>query len=322
MNSTIDDDALPPPPPLNPTVDFVAGTFAGVSGLVVGYPFDTVKVRSQTLGDSSSKKAGGTFKTILTIARQEKLGGLFRGIGAPFMTLPLLNGLVFSSYKLFMNIQLSSSGLTTPNLDMIFLAGCGSGIVSSVITTPIELVKIRQQAAQSRSPLTPVPSSLATCYKILRTEGLFKGLYRGLGTTALRDLGYGWYFLAYEATTRYFTPPRPGSRPIDHSSLMEEAEHEMREVNWGVLLLAGGVAGIAGWLPTFPFDLIKTRIQSTTASGGELGYRNFWTTAWQSYRHEGMRVFWRGLWPTLVRSVPVNMATFATFEGVVRLLTC
>ncbi|KAH9986682.1 hypothetical protein BJV74DRAFT_844342 [Russula compacta] len=31
----------------------------------------------------------------------------------------------------------------------------------------------------------------------------------------------------------------------------------------------------------------------------------------------GWRVFWRGLVPTIVRAVPVNMAVFGTFEAVV-----
>jgi hypothetical protein len=29
------------------------------------------------------------------------------------------------------------------------------------------------------------------------------------------------------------------------------------------------------------------------------------------------RVFWRGFVPTIVRAVPVNMAVFGTFEGIV-----
>jgi Mitochondrial carrier protein len=30
-----------------------------------------------------------------------------------------------------------------------------------------------------------------------------------------------------------------------------------------------------------------------------------------------IRVFWRGFVPTIVRAVPVNMAVFGTFEGIV-----
>ena len=34
-----------------------------------------------------------------------------------------------------------------------------------------------------------------------------------------------------------------------------------------------------------------------------------------------VRVFWRGFVPTVVRAVPVNMAVFGTFEGIVWALT-
>jgi solute carrier family 25 carnitine/acylcarnitine transporter 20/29 len=43
-----------------------------------------------------------------------------------------------------------------------------------------------------------------------------------------------------------------------------------------------------------------------------------WRTAHKMYAESGGRVFWRGLVPTLVRAVPVNMAVFGTFEGVIR----
>jgi solute carrier family 25 carnitine/acylcarnitine transporter 20/29 len=42
-----------------------------------------------------------------------------------------------------------------------------------------------------------------------------------------------------------------------------------------------------------------------------------WNTARAMYAESGSRVFWRGLAPTLVRAVPVNMAVFGTFEGIV-----
>lgn len=110
-------------------------------------------------------------------------------------------------------------------------------------------------------------------------------------------------------------------------------------------LLAGGVAGVAGWAFTFPFDVIKTRIQSSrdgalppaphpprnhhnssvpvSASqpppfpADDRPYRNTLSTIAHSYRTEGSRVFVRGLAPTLIRAVPVNMVTFATFESIV-----
>ena len=37
-----------PEPELDPTLDFFAGTVAGVSGLVVGFPFDTGKEKKKS----------------------------------------------------------------------------------------------------------------------------------------------------------------------------------------------------------------------------------------------------------------------------------
>ena len=98
---------------------------------------------------------------------------------------------------------------------------------------------------------------------------------------------------------------------------------------WAPLLLAGGAAGIIGWLGTFPFDVIKTRMQArdirngnSTHAGSSAGGGTLWRAARELYAEGAgsgarVRVFWRGFVPTIVRAVPVNMAVFGTFEGVV-----
>lgn len=58
-----------------------------------------------------------------------------------------------------------------------------------IITTPTELIKIRQQALLTRT------SALRVTRQIIQEHGL-RGLYRGIAVTALRDCGYGAYFFA------------------------------------------------------------------------------------------------------------------------------
>ncbi|KAF9454417.1 carnitine/acyl carnitine carrier [Macrolepiota fuliginosa MF-IS2] len=313
---------------LDPRLDFFAGTIAGMTSLVVGFPFDTVKVRFQN--PEVSGRYSSTFNTITTIIREERFIGLFKGITSPLVSVALMNGLVFASYRFFMKLQLDNPG-SIPTLTQITLAGAGSGIVSSIITTPIELIKIRQQ-----SSLTPTTAN-SVAWEIYRHYGI-RGLYRGVTATALRDCGYGAYFFAYEATRRFFTPPASSETPADHSSIFAEVENGINKLSWPALLLAGGVAGIVGWIATFPFDVVKTRIQgsieppisrtaSTTALLDNLGlpqhehpnnpFRSTVSTFVYSYKTEGMGVFFRGLAPTLIRAIPVNMVTFATFEAVV-----
>jgi solute carrier family 25 carnitine/acylcarnitine transporter 20/29 len=94
-----------------------------------------------------------------------------------------MNGLVFASYNFFLRLQLADPARAS--LAQVALAGVGSGVVSAVVTTPTELIKIRQQQCTGAS------SALG----IARAAGV-RGLYRGVMVTALRDCGYGAYFAA------------------------------------------------------------------------------------------------------------------------------
>lgn len=96
-----------------------------------------------------------------------------------------MNGLVFASYGFFLRVQLGGADSSTASLAQIALAGVGSGVVSAAVTTPTELVKIRQQQCTGTS----------SALRIARAAGV-RGLYRGVLVTALRDCGYGAYFAA------------------------------------------------------------------------------------------------------------------------------
>jgi len=150
------------------------------------------------------------------------------------------------------------------------------------------------------------------------------------------------YFSGYEGTLRLFAPAPTPARPTQHADpvLDEVADTLSRPLGWAPLLLAGGAAGIIGWLGTFPFDVLKTRIQAQTqtqmqtqTSDLDAHHRaaaragtspspspsssSLWRAARELYAEAGARGFWRGLAPTIVRAVPVNMAVFGTFESVV-----
>jgi len=194
-----------------------------------------VKVRFQNPAVAS--KYHSTIHAITTIVREERFVGLYKGITSPLATAALLNGLVLASYKFFIKVQLDNPN-SIPTIAQIALAGAGSGIVCSIVVTPTELIKIRQQSLLTQTTARTV------ALQIIRENGV-AGLYRGITATALRDCGYGAYFAAYEATCRYLSSTSTN-----------------QQLSWAALLLAGGIAGIAGWLFTFPFDVVKTRMQS------------------------------------------------------------
>ncbi|CAE6492200.1 unnamed protein product [Rhizoctonia solani] len=372
---------------ISPITDFVAGTVGGMVGLAVGFPFDTIKVRLQH--PETTSRYRNSVVALAKIIKEERVAGLFKGISSPMLGCAFLNGLVFAGSGFFMRAQMSDPN-AEPTLTQITIAGAGTGILASLIATPTELIKIRQQANTSAGVQ---PSAWSVAKSLWRSHGV-RGLYRGISSTAMRDMSYGsnifcnvrrnaaiidscspgktstamrdmsygTYFATYEGMQRLLTPARPArkdapvtedGRPIfltqPSDTERKEMEKEMEAQRWARLMISGGVAGIAGWVFTFHLDSIKTRVQSinysppashshssspylnTSAPGihamalarGYSGtasspYRTTWSTMMYMYRVEGLRSFWKGLCPTIVRAIPVNMATFGAYELVVQ----
>uniref|UniRef100_A0A674ISC0 Uncharacterized protein n=1 Tax=Terrapene triunguis TaxID=2587831 RepID=A0A674ISC0_9SAUR len=74
-------------------LDFLAGCVGGAAGVLVGHPFDTVKVRLQV--QSVEKPLyRGTYHCFQSIIKHESAFGLYKGIGSPMMGLTFINALV------------------------------------------------------------------------------------------------------------------------------------------------------------------------------------------------------------------------------------
>ncbi|GAA5990783.1 hypothetical protein JCM10908_000013 [Rhodotorula pacifica] len=374
-----------PPTAISPALDFFAGTVAGVASLLTGHPFDTVKVRLQTqqsispplqlardapsplldprrsesslvrgsdgVGMGQRKYYRNAVHAFVRVTREEGVRGLYKGVTSPMLGVALMNASVFTSYKYTMNALLLPTPESEPTLGMITVAGAASGVFTSLITTPIDRLKILQQSLlpsppsiPTRSTTTTTASSRAIPLSALLKHLTLPSLYRGWSATVLRDVGYGPYFLVYEYVVRGGNFGWGGSGREERRRVKGDLREEVDGELWGDqggggeeaastarILMAGGLAGIVGWGCTFPIDVIKTKIQSVpppplspsslpssaAAVTAPHPYANIRSTISATLRESGWRGFVAGLGPTLVRSVPVNMVTFAVFELVV-----
>lgn len=228
-----------------------------------------------------------------------------------FMTYNRTNAFLTPGYD-----PTSSYTSIQPSLTTAFIAGAVGGLATWVVSTPTELIKCKAQV--SREPIT----SLQIAKNVMRTEGV-RGLYYGGVVTALRDsIGYGFYFLSYEFSSRMLAA-RVGEK---HSKQVEAAK----------VLLCGGVAGVITWASVFPLDVIKTRIQTQIVAAPEssplLGGTGTAATAgialkdrlgaWKMMKkvhaEEGGMAFWRGLGVCSVRAFVVNAAQWAVYEWIMK----
>ena len=180
-----------------------------------------------------------------------------------------------------------------------------AGLANSVISGPVEHVRTRMQVQTGSRSVTPrYPSSWDCARQILQTYG-WKGIYKGQTVTMLREIqGFGGYFAGYELFTRW--------------AMERQGLHRRDMLDMVSLMLAGAFGGYCLWIPTFPIDVVKSKLQTDAFVNGQ--YTTVRECVRQIYRQEGVKGFYRGFWPCMIRAAPVNAATFLTFETVMSLM--
>lgn len=280
------------PNELGPMQEFVAGAAGGVCECLSGHPLDTVKVRLvQAQGDNVGGAPRGVWSTFSGIARAEGLPGLYRGVSSPLAGLVLINATMFASFETASK-KLAERGLAP--LPTAFFAGCISGMTTTAVESPVDLIKVqlqRERPGQKRL----YNGYLDCCARVVRTNGLI-GIYQGASATLCRNVpGQGFHFLAYEA------------------SLLALGGHE-DNLPPAKVLAAGSMAGLALWLSTYPFDVIKTILQSQPLEKGGRLYAGVADCAADLIRRHGARGLWVGVDACVLRSVPSTAACFLGYE--------
>jgi solute carrier family 25 carnitine/acylcarnitine transporter 20/29 len=329
--------------------DLTSGTFGGMCGLLIGQPLDRVKVLSQTASVvrppslpsspihpfTPPPPRPGTVATLLHLTRREGFLSLWKGVGGPILFAAPLNALAFAGNG--KSLRYLDAAFPSP-VDSVrpyshyLVSGCVGGFTQTIAAVPAELIKCRLQiqvVGQEGSKSAAAPkNALQMIRHIYATEGLL-GFMRGFSVTCWRDIpSYGVYFGVYEivkdvllalpsqSTSAFF--PATSMRPSSAAALGEVAavgEHRPAGPLFTSpvlpMLISGAVAGASSWLSCYPIDVIKSVIQTQE---GSLGSAKMWPVIRSRYQQGGWRSFFRGLSPTLIRSVPVNAVTFTVYE--------
>ncbi|KAF2195028.1 mitochondrial carrier [Zopfia rhizophila CBS 207.26] len=277
----------------------VAGGVGGVCAVVVGHPFDLVKVRLQTAEKGVYNGALDVVRK--TIAREGVARGLYAGVSAPLVGVTPMFAVSFWGYDVGKQLVSNFSTIRNNQLSVaqISAAGFFSAIPMTLITAPFERVKVLLQI-QGQKQLAPGEkpkySGGVDVVRQLYKEGGIRSVFRGSAMTLARDgPGSAAYFATYEVIKRKLTPKDPVTGQPGQLSL-------------SAVMVAGGAAGIAMWIPVFPIDTIKSRLQSAegrpTISGTIKGI----------HANGGFKAFFPGIGPAMARAVPANAATFLGVE--------
>ncbi|EJD52615.1 mitochondrial carrier [Auricularia subglabra TFB-10046 SS5] len=334
-------------PWVNPQLSsyFIAGGVAGAASRTVVSPLERLKIIQQVQPPGSDKQYKGVWRSLVRIWREEGFKGFMRGNGINCVRIIPYSAVQFTTYeqlkKFFQRHR--QSELDTPTR---LLSGALAGITSVTTTYPLDLVRARLSIASAsmafktpmaeparpttvtvtastsssgglstanalyhtsatssaaastvmQRPAPPkVPGMWEMTLKVMREEGGVRALYRGLVPTAAGVAPYvGINFAAYEALRGWLTPPGKATVPRK--------------------LLCGALAGSISQTLTYPFDVLRRKMQVRGLNALGYQYDGAIDAMRSIFQKEGIRGLYRGLWPNLLKVAPSIATSFYTYE--------
>lgn len=315
---------------------FIAGGVAGAASRTVVSPLERIKIIQQVQPVSGGEKQyRGVWGSLVRIWREEGFIGFMRGNGINCLRIVPYSAVQFTTYEQLKKL-FTDNGKRTLDTPTRLTAGALAGVTSVCTTYPLDLVRSRLSIATASIPVqhsTPstVPTqrpSLASGYhtasapsisvhptkhaawtpkdltmwgmtlKVMREEGGFRALYRGMVPTAVGVAPYvGINFAAYEALRGIITPP-------DKSTVIRK-------------LSCGALAGAVSQTLTYPFDVLRRKMQ-VRGMGSALGpqYNGALHALVVIVKNEGVSGLYRGIWANLLKVAPSIATSFFTYEFV------
>lgn len=272
-------------------LEFFAGCLSGFSKIYSGQPFDIVKVRLQSYqGDVRPSP----LTVVANIIKNE--GGvtaLWKGSLPPLLGIGATVSIQFGVNENVKKYFIKKNGGKKMTTSQLLAAGGLAGFSNTIVSAPAEHFRIRMQ---TQSKENPVYKGSVDCMKKIYSQYGIRGAFRGVVPTMFRDsIGYGSYFTAYALLLNKFAPGVPRN-----------------ELNLGIVGLSGSLAGILFWTLAFPFDVVKTRIQTDNLANPQ--FRGMGDAFRTVYQTKGLKGFYQGYVPCFFRAIPVNGIVFMLYE--------
>lgn len=261
-----------------------AGFTAGLIGTIVTHPLDVIKTRLQI--HRGALPLGASLRLV-------PWPSLYRGLSTNLVGNTVAWALYFSLYDAAKKMAAGRGGESRPLTSVdVLLASAGAGLITSVCTNPIWVIKTRLLSTDA-SATSSYHGLRDGIVRITREEG-WRGWYRGLVPSMFGVTHGAIQFMVYER--------------LKQASARRHPERDASNMEYVAMsALAKVVAGVV----TYPYQVLRSRLQ---IHGAQHVYPSLRGTIRDMIRLEGIHGFYKGLLPNLLRVLPNTCITFLVYE--------
>ncbi|KAJ7972873.1 Mitochondrial substrate carrier family protein [Quillaja saponaria] len=254
------------------------------------HPLDVLKVRLQMQLVGQKGPLTGMGQLFFRILKDEGPRSLYQGMTPALTRSVLYGGLRLGLYE--PSKEACDLAFGSNNVLVKIASGAFSGAISTALTNPVEVLKVRLQMNPDQRKGGPIVEMRRT----ISEEGI-KALWKGVGPAMARAAALTASQLAtYDETKRI----------LMRWTSLEEGFH--------LHLISSTVAGVLSTLITAPVDMVKTRLMLQRESHRPGTYRNGFDCAYQVMLKEGPKALYKGGFTIFARLGPQTTITFILCE--------
>nr|GMC71689.1 calcium-binding mitochondrial carrier protein SCaMC-2-B-like [Ipomoea batatas] len=306
----------------------IAGGVAGAASRTATAPLDRLKVVLQVQTTRAS-----IMPAVKSIWKEGGILGFFRGNGINILKVAPESAIKFYTYEMLKNAIGHAEGRDQSDIGTSgrLIAGGLAGAVAQTAIYPMDLVKTRLQTYACEGGKVPHLGKLSI--DIWLREGP-RAFYRGLVPSILGIIPYaGIDLAAYEALKNFsktYILHDSGEASsffliltiyfISSSSTIYSEDCSFSYLGFNaepgplVQLGSGTISGALGATCVYPLQVIRTRMQAQPMHTNT-AYKGMFDVFLRTFRHEGLRGFYKGLFPNLLKVVPAASITYLVYES-------
>lgn len=290
--------------------EFLAGGFGGICFVLTFHPYDTIKVKMQTMPciKGQAPLFAGNISCLKHTIRTEGCRGLYKGMLSPLIGVSPMFAFCFLGYDIGNKLQTPSKPNNEYSYPQIFISGMTAGLLSGLVLGPTERIKclVQAQSFNVNTSLSGglIPDANATkysgtidCLKKVYKEGGIRSVFKGTLVTLYRDVpSTGFYFVTYELLKKEMNLT-PNEKELDMYKVMK-------------ILFAGGMAGVVNWVIAYPADVAKSKYQIA----GKDAYKNILEVYKEIVNVNGYGAFYKGFGMFVIGAFVADAACFLGYE--------
>jgi solute carrier family 25 (mitochondrial oxoglutarate transporter), member 11 len=150
------------------------GIFSGGVAAYIGTPAEVALIRMTADGKLPAAERRGyknVFDALIRIVREESVATLWKGAGPTVIRAMVVNGAQLSTYSQSKEVLIKSTYFTE-GIFLHFVASMFSGLVTTIASMPVDIVKTRVQKSSQAT------NAVKIFVEVIRKEGLFS-LWKG-----------------------------------------------------------------------------------------------------------------------------------------------